>query len=150
MVFKDDGGGFAFSCEDAKISICASTWGTRLSQLSRVNGPIFLMTGELPDIDFISQIISKRPRDIFIIANSAAEMNAKILKRKFPEVRIVLHPNNNAKVVLVSPDTVWISSSDFGKTTKIESAVGMHSRTLFDKTVESLFKKVWLEAKEIM
>jgi hypothetical protein len=128
MVFKDDGGGFAFSCEDAKISICASTWGTRLSQLSRVNGPIFIMTGELPDIVFISHIISKRPRDIFIIANSAAEMNAKILKRKFPEVRIVLHPNNNAKVI-------WYHQIQFGFQAPT-SARRLKSNLLWECTLE--------------
>lgn len=149
MVFRDDNGGFAFSCEDAKMSICASTWNTRLSQIARVKGSIFIMTGALPDTTYISQIIGKRPHNIFIIANSAAEEDAKFLKHKFPEVRIALHHKNNAKVVLVSPDTVWLSSSDFGLSTKLESAVGMHSNELFKKTVELLFCSIWKEAIEI-
>lgn len=106
MAFSDDGGGFAFSCDDAKMSICASTWSTRLSQIARVAGPILIMTGLLPDTEYISQIIGKRPRDIFIIANSTARPDAELLKIKFPSIRIALHSNNNAKVVLVSPDTV--------------------------------------------
>jgi hypothetical protein len=149
MAFSNDGGGLTFSCDDAKLSICASTWNTRLSQIARVTGPIYIMTGLLPDTEHISQIIGKRPRDIFIIANSCAEAEAKALKRSFPAVRIVLHHNSNAKVVLVAPDTIWVSSSDFGKTTKIESAVGMHSSALFNKAVESLFKRVWVEGVEV-
>ena len=69
-----------------------------------------------------------------------------MLKLRFPEVRIALHRRNNAKVVLVAPDTVWVSTADFGKTTQIESAVGLHSCTVFQRTLESLFNKVWAEA----
>ena len=149
MAFTDDGGGFAFSCDDAKMSICSSTWNTRLSQIARVTGPIFVMTGLLPDVDFISQIIGKRPSDIFIIANTDAKTEAEHLKKRFPAIRIVLHPNNNAKVVLVAPATVWVSSSDFGKTKKIESAVGMPSEILYSRTVESFFKRLWGESVEV-
>ncbi|MCC4610525.1 hypothetical protein LL963_00170 [Xanthomonas campestris pv. esculenti] len=149
MAFGDDNGGFAFACDDAKMSICASTWNTRLSQIGRVTGPIFVMTGLLPDTTYISQIIGKRPSNIFIIANSAAQVSAQSLKHSFPNIRIVLHPKNNAKVVLVAPDTVWVSSSDFGKSDQIESAVGMHSEALYNRTLDALFNKVWTESQEI-
>jgi hypothetical protein len=150
MAFSDDGGGFAFSCDDAKISICASTWSTHLSQIARVAGPIFIMTGLLPDTEYISRIIEKRPRDITIIANSAAGPDAELLKIKFPSIKIFLHNDNNAKVVLVSPCTVWISSSDFGKANKIESAVGFHSISLFEKTQTLLFNKVLSGSQEVV
>jgi hypothetical protein len=149
MPFSDDNGGFAFSCDDAKMSICASTWNTRLSQIARVAGPISIMTGALPDPEYISQIVGKRPRDMFIIANTNAQAEARSLKLRFPSLRIALHRNNNAKVVLVSPDTVWVSSSDFGKTTQIEAAVGLHSSVVYQKTLKSLFNRVWAEATEI-
>ncbi|PPU37312.1 hypothetical protein [Xanthomonas arboricola] len=149
MAFSDDNGGFAFACDDAKMSICVSTWNTRLSQIARVTGPIFVMTRLLPDANYISQIISKRPSDIFIIANSAAHASAQSIKRSFPNIRIVLHSRNNAKVVLVAPDTVWVSSSDFGKSEQIESAVGMHSEALYKRTLDTLFNKVWAGSQEI-
>jgi len=57
--------------------------------------------------------------------------------------------DNNAKVVLVSPDTVWVSSSDFGKTKKIESAVGLHSSIVYQRTLDSLFNRIWADAREI-
>ncbi|RYE40110.1 MAG: hypothetical protein EOP24_42060 [Hyphomicrobiales bacterium] len=149
MAFSDDGGGFAFSCEDAKISICASTWNTRLSQLARIAGPVCIMTSGLPDIEYISRIVGKRPNDIFIIANTRAVLEAKQLKSRFPLLRIALHPNTNAKVVLIAPETVWVSSADFGKTGQIESAVGLHSTVVYSRTLESLFNTVWQEAMEI-
>jgi len=149
MSFNDDGGGFSFSCDDGKMSICASTWNTRLSQIGRIEGPICIMTGALIDVDYISQIIQKRPNNIFIIANTDARDQAIFLKSKFPSIRITLHSNNNAKVVLIAPDTVWVSSSDFGKTKKIESAVGLHSSIVYQKTLDMLFNKIWIESKEI-
>ncbi|WP_223527837.1 hypothetical protein [Pseudomonas sp. GL-R-19] len=44
MAFSDDSGGFAFSCTDAKISIGASTWATRLSQINKATGEILILT----------------------------------------------------------------------------------------------------------
>ena len=150
MAFSDDNGGFIFSCNDAKMSICASTWNTRLSQLARANGPVLILTALLPDQEYIERIISKRPRDIFIVANSSAEAEAKNLKKKFSWLRISLHRTNNAKVVLVSPDTVWVSSSDFGRSDNIEAAVGLHSTAVFERIRNSLFQKIWQEAIEIV
>ena len=149
MVFSDDSFGFAFSCEDAKMSISANSWSRRLSHIARIVGPILIMTGSLPEPDYISQILGKRPRDIFIIANTDAHKEARVLKLRFPEVRIALHRNTNAKAVLVAPDTVWVSSTDFGKTTQIESAIGLHSSLVFERARESFFNKLWAEASEI-
>jgi len=148
MAFANDSRGFAFSCDDAKMSICVSTWNTRLAQIARVIGPILIMTGSLPEPEYISQTLGKRPRGIFIIANTDARKEASVIKTRIPDVRIALH-DNNAKVVLVSPDTVWVSSADFGKTTRIESAVGLHSSAVFKKIQESLFHKLWAEAIKI-
>uniref|UniRef100_UPI00140549D0 hypothetical protein n=1 Tax=unclassified Variovorax TaxID=663243 RepID=UPI00140549D0 len=47
MNFSTDGGGFAFSCDDLKLSIDASTWATRLSQLGRMTGNIYIAAGLL-------------------------------------------------------------------------------------------------------
>lgn len=150
MAFKDDNGGFTFSCEDAKMSICASTWSTRLSQLERIDGPVYIMTNTLPNLEYISKIIGKRPRDIFIIANTSAHYEAQQLKNQFPMLQIALNDRMNAKVVLVAPETVWISSADFGKTDKIESAIGLHSSKAFGKAHESLFKDIWKKSRILL
>lgn len=149
MSFNADGGGFSFSCQDAKFSISASTWNTRLSQIGRISGMIRIMTHGLPDPDFIGQIFAKRPENILVIANTDAEAEAKIIKAAFPKVRIALHSRMNAKVVLVEPGTVWLSSSDFGKTKSIESAVGFHSVDLHDRAVEHLFNGQWNKSVEL-
>jgi hypothetical protein len=149
MAFSDDNGGFAFSSIDSKMCFNASTWNTRLSQIGRMDGAVMIMTALLPDVEYIAKIIGKRPRDIYIIANVSAQREALEIKKRFPLVRIVLHKNTNAKVVLVAPETVWISSSDFGSTKQIEATVGFHSKDAFEKTAASLFNKVWSESFEV-
>jgi hypothetical protein len=138
-VARSDPAGFAFSCEDAKLSISASTWNTRLSQLARMNGPLLIMTRLLPNLDYIARIVGKRPVDICILANSEAEADARQLKARFPAIRIALHPNINAKVVLLAPDTVWVGSADFGESKEVESAIGLHSKAAHERAVSSLF-----------
>lgn len=149
MAFTDDSGGFRFSCDDAKLSIGASTWSTRLSQLARM-GPMYVMTRMLPNLDYVGRILGKRPREIYIIASTEAEADACRLKAQFPEIRIVLHDNVNAKIVLVAPNIIWLGSSDFGESKEIESGIGLHSDLAFSKAVTSLFEPVWLKSREIL
>ena len=149
MAFISDGGGFAFACDDAKFSVCSSTWNTRLSQLGRLKGSLCIMTHCLPNVEYITKIFSKRPDNIFIIANEDARENALLVKSQFPGVRIALHPKMNAKVVLMAPETVWVSSSDFGETKMVESAIGLHSDTVHDNALENFFKKEWEKSIEI-
>ncbi|WP_455922638.1 hypothetical protein [Pseudomonas putida] len=149
MLFSDDGGGFRFACTDAKMSIGASTWASRLSQLGKVSGEILILTHSLTEIDYITRILDKRPRDIWIVAHVSAEPEARVLKAGRPWLRIALHREIGAKAVLVAPETVWMSSSDFGKAGKLESAVGFHSAELYAKTRSQLFAKAWEQAFEI-
>ncbi|WP_369662655.1 hypothetical protein [Variovorax sp. V15] len=66
MVFLDDSSGFAFSCGDAKTSMGTGSWGARLSQIARVTGSIYIVTGRLLDPDYVSRILGKRPHKISI------------------------------------------------------------------------------------
>ncbi|WP_184642354.1 hypothetical protein [Variovorax guangxiensis] len=149
MVFLDDSSGFAFSCGDAKISMGTGSWGARLSQIARVTGSIYIVTGRLLDPDYVSRILGKRPHKISIIANASARKEASVIKRSFPDVRLALHGGCNAKVVLVEPDTVWVSSADFGRPAMVESTVGLHSSRVFNRAVESFFRKLWSQSLEI-
>ena len=149
MAFSDDAGGFAFACDDAKLSIVASTWNTKLSQLARMPGPLLVMTRLLPNLDYIGRIVSKRPKDIYILASTEAEADARKLKAQFPAIRIALHRDINAKAVFLGPETVWIGSADFGESKMIEAALGLHSESVFNRAVTSLFNPTWATAREI-
>jgi len=112
-------------------------------------GPLLILTRLLPNLDYIGRIVSKRPRDIYILASTDAEADAHKLKAQFPAIRIALHREINAKAVLLGPETVWIGSADFGESKTIESAIGLHSETVFNKAVTSLFNPTWAAAREI-
>lgn len=146
MTFSTDHGGVAFSCDDAKLSIGASTWNTKLSQLGSMRGKVYIVTAGLVDLNYLSRIIGKRPSDIFIVAHSDARVEAEALKALFPNVSVALHPRNNAKVVLIAPSTVWISSADFGKSESFEAGIGLHSTVAFTSMVENVFAKLWAES----
>jgi len=148
MAFTDDNGGFTFSCSDAKFSVCASTWNTRLSQLGKIQGSLYVMTHHLSNPEYIARIISKRPHDIFIIAHRDAKVNAQKIKSQFPQVQIALHPNLNARVVLVEPKTVWVASSDFGETNMVESAIGLHSVDVYSRVLKR-FNVEWKKSVEL-
>ena len=148
MPFSDDSGGFAFSCNDAKFSVNASTWNTKLSQIGKMNGAIRIMTRLLSDTEYIFQILSKRPNDIFILAHADAVQNARIIKDRFPNVRIALHPKMNSKVAFIAPETVWVCSADFGKSKNVESAIGIHSQTVHDRGLIT-FEREWRNASEL-
>lgn len=150
MAFNDDNGGFAFSCNDAKFSLCASTWNTKLSQLGKLQGAVCIMTHHLTNVEYISRILSKRPSNIYIIAHEEAKENAIKIKRSFPMIRLALHKKINAKIVLVEPETVWVSSADFGESKMLESAVGFHSVDVYNRTLEKLFRREWLNSIELV
>jgi len=43
----------------------------------------------------------------------------------------------------------WVSSADFGRPAMIESTVGLHSSSVFNRAVESFFRKLWSQSLEI-
>ncbi|MGC6386662.1 hypothetical protein ACMV8I_03225 [Ewingella sp. S1.OA.A_B6] len=149
MVFKTDSGGFAFKCDDAKFSISASTWSTRLSQIGTAEGTIRIVTNKLSNIGYIEKILDKRPYDIHIIAHTDARENAVHLKKIFPEIKIALHNKINAKVVFIEPNIIWLASSDFGESKMIESAIGLHSLDAHQQGIENYFEKLWYDAEEL-
>ncbi|EUB86978.1 hypothetical protein [Pseudomonas sp. GM30] len=150
MSFTTDNGGFKFKCEDAKMSYNASTWSTRLSQLAKTKGRVSILTSELPDPVYVLEVLSKRPRDIYIVTHIKARAAAEHIKAALPEVRIALHHDLGAKALMVAPETVWIMSSDFGeKKHRIDSGVGFHSPEIYEQTVSELFERAWREALEI-
>lgn len=149
MAFNDDGGGFRFACDDAKFCLGASTWNTRLSQLGKMTGEMCILTRLLPNLSYIERILGKRPHSITVIAHKDARDAASQLKQKFPGIRVLLNSDNNAKVVLIEPETVWLSSGDFGESSDVEAAVGFHSSTLYGRVRASLFQPALEKAVEL-
>ena len=150
MSFKTDNGGEAIRINDAKLFFGDnSTWAVRLSQLAKVKSNVYISTFSLPDLPYAQKILEKRPRDIFIIAHSMFYAKALAMKDAFPDIRIALRDNIHAKMVLTEPETVWLSSANFGRSGWIEHGIGMHSPEAFD-FYKNAFDNTFSSSEEII
>lgn len=132
MSFKTDNGGLAVKANiKVSFSVSASSWNTRLSQIKKQEGEIFICTYSLPDINYVRQIFEKRTSNISLLVNSKFTEQAKLIKKEFPEINIMLAENTHAKIVLISPDTVWLSSANFGKSSWFENTVGIKNEHVY-------------------
>ena len=126
-----------------------STWAVKLSQLAKVKGSVYISTFSLPDLPYAQKILEKRPRDIFIVAHSIFYAKALAMKDAFPDIRIALRDNIHAKMVLAEPETVWLSSANFGKSGWIEHGIGMHSPEAFE-FYKNAFTETFSSSEEII
>ena len=133
MSFKTDDGGYTLQIDDAKITFGnGSTWKTRLSQLANIIGNVYIMTYSLPDLPYVQEILGKRPHDIYVVAHSKFLEKAVCIKETYPDIHIALRDDTHAKVVLTGPNTVWLSSANFGKSGWLENTIGIHSQKAFE------------------
>ena len=140
--FKTDAGGFAFRCNDIKISTPVSTWATRISQLAKMNGLARIITYSLPNIEYVRTQLGRRD-NILLIANSKFESQARALNVEFPDIHVRVAPNAHSKVLLVEPQTLWISSANFGDSEWHDTTIGLHSAQAHDWYVTNMFEPLW-------
>lgn len=142
MPFKTDCGGLAVKLNDCKLSVSenASTWNTRLSQIGKTDGKVIICTYSLPDLKYIQKILDKRSRNVTIIAHEKFEKKAMLLKRMYPFLHIHLRPDVHAKIVLVEPRSVWLSSANFGSSGWFEQTIGIHDKTAYSFYLNALSK----------
>ena len=132
MSFKSDQGGLAVSA-DIKVSTQASTWNTCLTQLLRGKTEITICTFSLPrNSDYLKKLFDKRSKNVTIIANSKFETEARLLKLRYPDLRIILSPQVHAKMALAAPDKVWLSSENLVHSRNFENTIGIHNRIVYD------------------
>ena len=133
-MFTTDHGGMALSIKDAKLSTShtASTWNTRLSQIGRSNKKIIICTYSLPSLEYLKRIFDKRTENITLIAHEKFVDKASHLKELYPDLEIILKPDVHAKYVLIEPDTVWMSSANFGSSGWFEQTIGIHDKDAYE------------------
>ena len=134
MAFKTDCGGIALTV-DAKLLYRDTTWKTRLKQIGKHDNEVIIVTYSLCQFDFISRIISQRDggKGITIICNSKFEANAYCIKKNFPDLKIYVNPTAHAKMALIGPGTVWLSSENLGKVKDtFDASIGIESKEAYD------------------
>ena len=134
MPFRTDNGGMALNIQDAKISAgCSgSLWTTRLSQIAKVKGKIIIVTYSLPSLEDIKNILTKQPENVALVYHEKFNHKASAIRIYCPLIDLYPMPDCHAKIVLVEPKTVWLSSANFGKSKWFENTIGIHSREAYD------------------
>lgn len=143
MPFKTDVHGLAFKCNDTKITSNSHTWAMKLSQIARQKGMLRIITYSLPRIDDVQEVLGKRPHNIQIIAHSKFAQDAMLIMSMFDGIMVRVHDEVHSKVVLLEPETVVVSSANFGSSRWHETSISMHSKEAHDWYVEYMFNPLW-------
>jgi hypothetical protein len=94
----------------------------------------------------MSKILDKRSSYVTIIYNSRFSQRGKALQRKYPKLRLIARPDVHAKIVLIEPETVWLSSANFGRSGWFEHTIGIHSSAAYNFYMTEILE--YLERKE--
>jgi phosphatidylserine/phosphatidylglycerophosphate/cardiolipin synthase-like enzyme len=149
-MWNDDIFGLVLKASEIKLYFNGDhTWAMKLSQLSKQDGTVRIITYSLPDIEYVIDQIGKRPHNIFIICHSKFIENAKKIKGIFHDIRIAVNDSVHSKVCLIEPDTIYIGSANFGHSGWHESIVGIRSKEAHNAYVEESFDKLWELSNEI-
>lgn len=146
MAFKTDTHGLAFKCNDIKITSNSHTWAMKLSQIARQRGRLRIITYSLPRPDYIHDVLGKRPSNIQIIAHSKFRQNATNIMKRFRDIDIRVHDEVHSKVVLIEPQTIIVSSANFGSSRWHETSISLHSQDAHDWYVEHMFNPLWRDS----
>ena len=85
-----------------------------MNQFEKTKGVATIVTYSLPSLNEIEEILDKRTIGVTIIANSKFEKKAMRIQDHYPDLKIILRPDVHAKMLLVAPEIVWLSSANFG------------------------------------
>lgn len=122
-MLKTDTSGVMLNAE-VKMSNAFTSWNTRLRKIAQEPSRITICTYSLTDLRYVGRILSRCNGGITVICNSAYEGKARKLKSLYPYVDFYVSPHAHAKIALIEPETVWVSTENFGRdSVRIEEAL---------------------------
>jgi phosphatidylserine/phosphatidylglycerophosphate/cardiolipin synthase-like enzyme len=125
------------------------TWAMKLGQLAKQKGVVRITTYSLPDTEYyFSNIFSKRPYDIYVICHAKFVAKACRLQALFPAIEFRVRDDIHGKMLLIEPKTVYIGSSNFGRSQWVEFEVGIRDKTIHDWCKRS-FEELWQKSTPI-
>ena len=147
MSFRTDAGGFALKLNDVKLMAAESSWATRMSQIGKCPGGIIICTYSLPDVEYIMKILDKHPDNVVLVLHEKFRRSADLLKARYRGLHVYLRPDVHAKLVLIEPETVWLSSANFGRSGWFEQTIGIHDRRAFEFYFDQIESYLFEERK---
>lgn len=150
MTWADDAHGILLSIGEAKLYRNGGhTWAMKLSQLHRQKGICRIVTYSLPDIQYVHRQLDRRPHGVFIVFHEKFLRRGRELKNEFPLVRFACCNNVHSKVCMIEPNTVYVSSANFGYSGWHETTIGIRSKKAHDWYLQNSFLPLWNESKEL-
>jgi PLD-like domain len=150
MGWNNDQHGLVFKPSEVKLYFDGGhTYKMKIGTLSRSEAVIRILTYSLPDLSYIIELFQKRPHSIYIICHDKFKDKAKEIKQTFPNIRVATNCRIHSKILLRSPDTIYLGSTNFGMSKWHESGVGIRSKAAHDEFLRKSFEPLWLASEEI-
>jgi hypothetical protein len=149
MAWADDMHGMQFKPSEVKLYVSSHSWGMKLSQLGKQNGTVRIITYSLPDLDYIKEQFARRPENIWIIAHDKFTDRAKSIKELYPAIRVSVRPDVHAKLLMIEPATIYVTSANFGNSHWKEIGVGVRSAEGHKWYLDQMFNPLWQTATEV-
>lgn len=154
MSFKTDNGGFATTA-DIKIDLCNnSTWGTKLSQLGKAPnyGPAFVVTTDLPDVDYAERVLAKNPSVVNLYAPKTCEPQLRELRKRLPQLGCFAVEDAPLNIAILEPFCVWICPGPLAPKAYATGGVsiGIHDCGARAYVLSQLERSTLCRAKEII
>lgn len=148
MGWNDDGYGIVVKATEVKLYTTDHSWGMKLSQLGRQTGQVRILTYSLPDLAYVTKQLGRRPKDVAMICHARFRDRAIAVKARFPGIEISLSIRLHAKLLLIAPDTVYVTSANFGESDWDELGVGVRSKAGHD-WYAGMFDRLWRESEVV-
>lgn len=151
MGWENDQHGLLLKAKELKLYRDGNhTWAMKLSQLHRQKGEVFIITYSLPDMDYIEVQFARRPEQIQIICHSRFIKRAIQVKRRFPDIQIAVSDSVHSKVLIIAPETLYVSSANFGHSGWHETTMGIRSIEAAAWYIENSFRPLWDQSAEVL
>lgn len=148
MAWNNDEHGMVVKAVEVKLFKPSHSWGMKLSQLSRQLGHVRILTYSLPDHEYICQQFGRRPNNISILCHSKFRDRAAAIKSSFPEIGVALSDNIHAKLLLIEPGTIYVTSANFGDSQWNEVGVGIRSES-GHRWYADMFDEIWEKSEKL-
>ena len=89
------------------------------------------------------------PNKIYLVCHSKFKDEAIKLKEFHPQINIATHPKIHAKVVLIEPELLYVSSCNFAGSDWHETTISIRSKESYDNYLMNAFQPLWRTAEEL-
>lgn len=104
------------------------TWLDRYKQYAKKKkNKIIICTYSVPSEKYVHEMFDLRSKNVTLIVNEKFTDKAIKIADRYPDMTVIACNDMHAKIMLVEPDVVWLSSENFGYSSWFEESIGFIS-----------------------